>query len=93
MCIAEEKARYSTLEDRDEYTAENVFWVPGDAGWINLQDQAKDTCIGILIDEAMLRIETENPPPQGSAAKNFSRQELVQQIQKEGDGNQVSPIA
>ena len=26
--LAEEQARYQVLEDRDEYTAENVFWVP-----------------------------------------------------------------
>ncbi len=26
--VEEEEARYETLEDRDEYLAENVFWVP-----------------------------------------------------------------
>ena len=26
------------LEDRDEYTAENVFWVPKEARWPSLQD-------------------------------------------------------
>src|SRR5690348_5842652 len=28
------------LENRDEYTAERVFWVPPDARWANLQNQA-----------------------------------------------------
>ena len=30
------------LESRDEYTAERVFWVPPEARWSNLQNQA--TC-------------------------------------------------
>src|SRR2546423_14673360 len=28
------------LENRDEYTAEQVFWVPPEARWSNLQNQA-----------------------------------------------------
>src|SRR6266852_855125 len=28
------------LENRDEYTAERVFWVPPEARWANIQDQA-----------------------------------------------------
>src|ERR1044071_3780998 len=28
------------LENRDEYTAERVFWVPPEARWFNLQNQA-----------------------------------------------------
>jgi type I restriction enzyme M protein len=39
--LAEEKARYSVLEDRDEYTAENVFWVPTIARWAHLQANAR----------------------------------------------------
>jgi hypothetical protein len=30
----------SLLENRDEYTAERVFWVPPEARWQNLQNQA-----------------------------------------------------
>src|SRR5438874_11514453 len=29
----DESERQEILEDRDEYTAENVFWVPVDARW------------------------------------------------------------
>src|SRR5579864_2137155 len=29
------------LESRDEYTAENIFWVPPEARWSNIQNQAK----------------------------------------------------
>jgi type I restriction enzyme M protein len=39
--VREEKARYEVLEDRDEYTAENIFWVPSGARWSYLQARAK----------------------------------------------------
>ncbi|WP_437186790.1 type I restriction-modification system subunit M N-terminal domain-containing protein [Planctomicrobium sp. SH668] len=32
---------YSDAEDRDEYVAENVFWVPKDARWSFIQQHAK----------------------------------------------------
>src|SRR4030067_3728297 len=32
-------------EDRDEYTAENIFWVPKAARWKHLQDKAKQPTI------------------------------------------------
>jgi type I restriction enzyme M protein len=38
-------------EDRDEYLAENIFWVPKQARWSYLQANAKQTNIGTLIDE------------------------------------------
>lgn len=40
-------------EDADEYTAENVFWVPPVARWQFLQDNAKQASIGKLVDDAM----------------------------------------
>lgn len=40
-------------EDKDEYTAENVFFVPESARWSYLQDNAKRPDIGKTIDEAM----------------------------------------
>src|SRR5690606_39094875 len=39
------------LEDRDEYTAERVFWVPPEARWQNLQNQAVDAKIAVFIDD------------------------------------------
>ena len=44
-------------EDPDEYAAENVFWVPAEARWSNLQANAKLPTIGKLIDDAMAEIE------------------------------------
>jgi type I restriction enzyme M protein len=54
-------AEYTNPEDRDEYTAENVFWVPAEARWEKLQANAKSAEIGIFIDRAMAAIEKENP--------------------------------
>ncbi|MDN5874571.1 MAG: type I restriction-modification system subunit M N-terminal domain-containing protein [Sinobacteraceae bacterium] len=51
--IKEEKARYDVLEDRDEYTADNIFWVPPGARWDYLQARAKQPEIGTLVDDAM----------------------------------------
>lgn len=80
LYIKEEKARYLTLEDRDEYTAENVFWVPLEARWGTLQDQAKDPSIGKYIDDAMLAIERENPRLRGVLPKNFVRPDLNKRL-------------
>src|SRR5438093_13434496 len=33
-------------EDQDEYLAENIFWVPKEARWKYLQDNAKQPTIG-----------------------------------------------
>src|SRR4051794_284216 len=38
----------SLLENRDEYTAERVFWVPPEARWSNLQNQAPRPDIATL---------------------------------------------
>jgi type I restriction enzyme M protein len=47
-------------EDPDEYKAENVFWVPAEARWSQLQDRAKQPMIGKLVDDAMVAIERDN---------------------------------
>lgn len=64
------------LEDRDEYTAENVFWVPKVARWSHLQANAKQPTIGKLIDEAMLAIEKENGSLKGVLPKEYARPAL-----------------
>ena len=43
----------SLLENRDEYTAERVFWVPPEARWQNLQNQAARPDIATLIDDPL----------------------------------------
>jgi type I restriction enzyme M protein len=48
-------------EDRDEYTAENIFWVPPEARWQHLKNQARQPAIGRLVDDAMIAVEQDNP--------------------------------
>ncbi len=67
---------YTDPEDRDEYAANNIFWVPQDARWKVLQDGAKQPKIGKLIDDAMVAIERENPTLKGVLPKDYSRPAL-----------------
>lgn len=66
-------------EDPDEYRAENIFWVPKEARWSVLQDQAPQPTIGRLIDDAMAAIERDNPSLQGVLPKDFARPGLDKQ--------------
>ena len=68
--------RDSIIEDRNEYTSNNVFWVPMNARWDYLQDRAKQPEIGVLIDAAMDLIEKENPTLKGVLPKQFARAEI-----------------
>ncbi|MCZ6803388.1 MAG: class I SAM-dependent DNA methyltransferase [Proteobacteria bacterium] len=63
-------------EDKDEYKAENVFFVPPSARWSFLQVYAKQPTIGKTVDDAMDAIERENPSLKGVLPKVFSRQNL-----------------
>lgn len=63
-------------EDKDEYKAENVFFVPKDARWNFLQSKAKQPTIGKTVDEAMDAIEKENPSLKGVLPKVYARQNL-----------------
>jgi type I restriction enzyme M protein len=66
-------------EDKDEYTAENVFFVPEKARWSYLQKQAKLPGIGKNIDDAMIIIEKENPTLKGVLPKVYARPNLDKQ--------------
>lgn len=63
-------------EDKDEYLALNVFWVPPEARWNYLQDRAKQPDIGKLIDDAMDAIEKDNPNLKGVLPKDYAREAL-----------------
>ncbi len=63
-------------EDKDEYKAENVFFVPPSARWSFLQRHAKQPTIGKTIDESMDAIERENPSLKGVLPKVYARQNL-----------------
>ena len=78
------EAKYSELlaegegfeEDKDEYTSENIFYVPQDARWSVIADAAHSSEIGMVIDNAMRQIEKENLRLKGILPKNFARPEL-----------------
>ncbi len=63
-------------EDKDEYLAGNVFWVPKDARWSHLQANAKLPTIGTLIDDAMRAIEKDNESLKGVLPKDYARPAL-----------------
>lgn len=63
-------------EDRDEYTYQNIFFVPEPARWKTIAAAAHTPEIGKVIDEAMRQIEAENDKLKGILPKNFARQEL-----------------
>ena len=63
-------------EDRDEYLAENIFWVPKEARWSHIMDNAKSEKIGQYIDDALILIEKENPSLKGVLDKRYARPEI-----------------
>ncbi|GAK49973.1 N-6 DNA methylase [Candidatus Moduliflexus flocculans] len=63
-------------EDRDEYKAENVFFVPESARWSHLQAQAKQPTIGKTVDAAMEAIEKDNPSLKDVLPKVYARGHL-----------------
>jgi type I restriction enzyme M protein len=69
-------AKRSVLEDRDEYTAEGVFWVPAGHRWDELRRAAKQADIGRRVDAAMEAVERENPTLRGVLPKNYTQREL-----------------
>src|SRR6202035_3107840 len=71
-----DRDRQAILEDRDEYTAQNVFWVPSEARWAKLRDGAKQPTVGKLIDDAMVAIERDNPRLKGVLPKDYARPTL-----------------
>ena len=66
-------------EDRDEYIAENIFWVPSEARWANIKINARNPTIGQSIDVAMTAVEDENPVLTGTLPKDYARQALDKQ--------------
>jgi len=74
--VREEQARYAVAEDRDEYLADNIFWVPPEARWDYLQKNAKRPGIGSLIDDAMTAIERDNKVLKGVLPKDYARPAL-----------------
>ena len=70
------KGKYKDAEDRDEYKAKNVFFVPRFARWSYLQSRAKLPGIGKDIDSAMTAVEKENPSLKNVLAKVYAKGNL-----------------
>ena len=71
-----EADEYSDPEDRDEYLAKNVFFVPKDARWEVIQSKAKLPEIGVAIDNAMELIENENKELKNVLPQVFAKPNL-----------------
>lgn len=76
---AEEAATGADPEDKDEYIAERVFFVPPSSRWTYLQKRAKFPTIGKDIDDAMDEIEKDNPSLRGVLSKDYARPALDKQ--------------
>ncbi len=63
-------------EDRDEYRAENIFFVPEAARWSYIVSQAKQPDIGVIVDDAMEEIEKNNPSLKDVLPKVYARGNL-----------------
>jgi type I restriction enzyme M protein len=75
------------IDDPDEYTGRGVFWVPADARWAFLAENAKgigpslnaaEKSIGLLIDEAMDAVMQANPQLTGTLPRIFNRDNVDQ---------------
>jgi type I restriction enzyme M protein len=71
-----EEAQGADPEDKDEYKAENIFFVPQEARWKMLLSKAKQPDIGKFVDDAMDAIEKENASLKGVLPKVYARQNL-----------------
>lgn len=74
-----QKKQGADPEDRDEYKASNIFWVPKKARWSYIKANAQQPTIGTLVDDAMTAIERDNPSLKGVLPKDFARPGLDKQ--------------
>lgn len=77
--VEEEQERYLTLNDKDEYSSQHIFYVPEKARWGYLQAKAKQPEIGKLVDDAMDEIEKVNPSLKGVLPKIYADPDLNKQ--------------
>ncbi len=72
--LVEEGAGYE--EEKDEYLADNIFYVPQKARWGYIAKHINQPEIGQIIDQAMVKIEQENNRLKGILPKNYARPDL-----------------
>ncbi len=69
---------YADPEDKDEYEADGIFFVPQEARWAVIQEAAHKAEIGVVIDKALRAIEDDNLKLKGVLPSNYARPELDQ---------------
>lgn len=67
-------------EDRDEYTSENIFFIPQQARWDFIAEKAHTPEIGVVLDEAMREIEKENKSLDGVLPKVYATPDLDKHV-------------
>lgn len=93
--IDDAEDRATALEDRDEYEAENVFWVPKESRWDAVLALGSQSQLGVELDRALDRIEQENDSLRGVLPRVYARApipasrlgELVLTVAKIGFGD------
>ncbi|MCM2413213.1 class I SAM-dependent DNA methyltransferase [Streptomyces sp. RKAG290] len=80
-----EHRRAAFLEEKDEYTEKNVFWVPPTARWDHIAENASSAegGVGKLLDEAMDEVMGANKALTGVLPKIFNRDNVDQKRLKE----------
>ena len=86
--LEQDKKHGADPEDPDEYRAVNIFWVPAEARRSKLKDNAKQTTIGKIADDAMLAIERDNAHLKGVLPKDYAHPPL----DKQRLGQLIDPI-
>lgn len=77
LSTPEMKAEGADPEDKTEYSAEKVFYVPPSARWKWIQGRATLPTIGKDVDDAMEAIEKDNPSSlRGVLPKVFAQEKL-----------------
>src|SRR6185437_3071301 len=73
------KSEGADPEDRDEYRADSIFWVPKEARWERIKASAPQATIGTIVDDAMAAIERYNPSLKNVLPKDYARPGLDKQ--------------
>src|SRR5213594_3147930 len=71
--LGSQTAQGADPEDRDEYRAASIFWVPKEARWQHLKAKAPQPTIGTTVDDAMSAIERDNSTLKGVLPKDYAR--------------------
>lgn len=71
-----QKDEFSDPEDRDEYLAKHVFFVPKETRWEHIHASAKLPSIGQIVDNAMDAIERENKQLKNVLPKVYGKANL-----------------